>query len=385
MENVPDQNVEVPPAFQAETDANGALGLSQERMVPGQPELFTPPSPKPNRFFFGRFGLRAGYGILIVILVCAVLQMIAGVVAIAASGQMHEIMQARMAAKAHPNAPRPHVQIPFVPTLPIVEDAVVFLGLLGVCWLFSRGERRPLRAYGIGSYRIADILPGAFWGVLMLSAVVATLHALHLLVFDGRALSGASIAVYGIKWLFAFLCVGFAEEYMFRGYIQYAFLRGFWGLAERISAANPRPVAFALAAFTTSLIFACAHLGNGGENFFGLVQVFLAGVTFAYALWRTGSLWWGIGFHMTWDWAQSFLFGVADSGNISVGRLFVTHPQGRPLLSGGADGPEGSIFATIALLITVAIIHFTTRPGAQPALEQGTRPIHELNPAPEPA
>ena len=337
-------------------------------------------SPKPNSFFFGRFGLRAGYGIAILVVAWALLATIGGICGVAAEGRLGEIQRARAYAQAHPGAPRPHVSIPFEPALPLVEDAVVFLPLLGVCWLFSQGERRPLRAYGLGTYRVADIVPGAVWGVVIMSALVATLRALHLLVFDGRALSGAPIALYGIKWLLAFLFVGLAEEYVFRGYIQYAFLRGVWGSAERISAAQPRPVAVGLAAIITAVNLALAHPRNSGENHFGLFQVFVAGATFAYALWRTGSLWWGVGFHMTWDWAQSFLFGVADSGNVSVGRLFVTHPQGRPLLSGGADGPEGSIFATAALLLTIAIIRFTTRPGVQPALEQG--PLPDANAAP---
>lgn len=357
-------------------------GPEQQPSFADLPQFPAATQPAPNPFFFGRFGMRAGYGILIVIAIVFLLQGIGGIAALLASGQAAEVMHARAAAQANPSAPRPHVHLSFVPSMVIGQDAIVFLGLLAACWLFSRAERRPLRSYGIGRNRVMDILPGAFWGLIVLSAVVATLHALHLLVFDGRALYGNAILAYGLKWLLAFLLVGFAEEYMFRGYIQYAFLRGFWGLAERISAASPRPVAFLLASCATSLIFALAHITNGGENWFGLVQVFLAGLTFAYALWRTGSLWWGIGFHMTWDWAQSFLFGVADSGNISVGRLFITHPQGKPLLSGGADGPEGSLFATAALMLTILIIRFTTRPGMQPALEQG--PPREISGSQQP-
>ena len=98
--------------------------------------------------------------------------------------------------------------------------------------------------------------------------------------------------------------------------------------------------------------------------------MFLAGMTLSYTLWWTGSLWWGIGWHMAWDWAQSFLFGVADSGNISEGRLFVTHPTGNPLLSGGADGPEGSVLVVAALAVTVVLCRYTARRGVQPSLER---------------
>jgi len=335
----------------------------------------------PNKFFFGRFGLRAGYGMAIFIVAFAILTVVGGFFALAATGHLKEVISAQTQAKAHPGAPKPKLNLPFVPLLTIVSNGITFLGLLGLCWFFSKGERRPLRSYGIGSYRFSDVFAGAFWGLAMMSVLIFVLHAGHLLVFDGRALHGPAIILYGLKWLLAFLLVGFSEEYSFRGYLQFTLMRGVWGLAERISAANTRAIAFWIAATLLSLLFACAHLGNSGETFFGLVQVFLAGIAFAYALWRTGSLWWGIGYHMTWDWAQSYLFGVADSGNISVGRLFITHPVGKPILSGGPDGPEGSIFASIALLLTIVVIHFVHR-GEQPAVEQAPKP-DEL-PAPSP-
>jgi len=39
----------------------------------------------------------------------------------------------------------------------------------------------------------------------------------------------------------------------------------------------------------------------------GLVAGGLVGLLFSYSLWRSGSLWWAIGAHASWDWAQSFL------------------------------------------------------------------------------
>jgi membrane protease YdiL (CAAX protease family) len=328
-----------------------------------------PPAPvsQPNTVFFGRFGLRAGYSIAIFIVVFAIIFTIASLFGVAATGHLHDFVAAQAYAKAHPGTPPP--QPPFLPTLPIVSDGLSFLGLLFLCLLFSRGERRPFNSYGIGTNRLVDILPGALWGLIMMSVLVSILHAAHLLVFDTQNLHGLAILIYGLKWLLAFLFVGFSEEYTFRGYVQFTLMRGVWGLAEKLSPTSTRAVAFWIAATILSIVFALAHTGNGGETFFGLVQVFLAGITFAYALWRTGSLWWGIGFHMTWDWAQSFLFGVADSGNVSIGRLFITHPQGKSILSGGSAGPEGSIFASIALLLTIAIIHLSTRRGVQPPIE----------------
>ena len=82
-------------------------------------------------------------------------------------------------------------------------------------------------------------------------------------------------------------------------------------------------------------------------------------MVFCFSLWRTGSLWWAIGFHTSWDWSQSFLYGVADSGTMVQHHLLATHPVGKPILSGGATGPEGSIFIIAILALISLIILFT--------------------------
>lgn len=77
------------------------------------------------------------------------------------------------------------------------------------------------------------------------------------------------------------------------------------------------------------------------------------------SLWHTGSRWWAIGFHASWDWAQSFLYGVADSGIMVQHHFLSTHPIGKPILSGGATGPEGSIFLLAIMVLIILIILFT--------------------------
>jgi membrane protease YdiL (CAAX protease family) len=101
------------------------------------------------------------------------------------------------------------------------------------------------------------------------------------------------------------------------------------------------------------------HKGNPGESPIGLLSAGLAGMVFCLSLWRTGSLWWAIGFHTSWDWAQSFVYGVADSGLMTQHHLMATHPVGRPILSGGTTGPEGSVMILGAFVLIMLIIFFT--------------------------
>ncbi len=333
------------------------------------PEIVQPaptwPAPPPSQDngtkpFTGRFGLRAVWGILIFIALFVALTFALSVGTRVAEGKS-PLPKKSQAAQ--------HVGGDMSARGPIIGDGEGFVALACVAWLLCRIERRRIGVYGIGRNRMRDFLPGAFWGLAFLSLLVGVLRATHVLVFDGRALTGSAIFAFGAKWLAAFLFVGLAEEYLNRGYLQYTLTRGLFTQAERLSPTHARAIAFWAAAVLMSLLFGAGHLFNPGESAPGIIAVFLAGMTFSYALWHTGSLWWAIGFHMAWDWAQSFLYGVPDSGFLSGGRLFNTHPIGNPLLSGGTDGPEGSIYVIPTLLLVVVIIRFTTRRGAQPPLE----------------
>ena len=254
----------------------------------------------------------------------------------------------------------------------ITIEAINFAAILMVSLFMARLEDRTIGVFGLGGgHPIARFFHGALWGLIAMSILIATLRGLHLLVFDTRVLHGPAILAAAASQLFLFLLVGLFEEYLFRGYIQFTLTRGLVGLlsfGNRLSPRHTRAIAFWIAALLTSAFFLYAHTRNMGENWLGLLQIFLAGIVFIFALWRTGSLWWGIGFHMAWDWSQSFLYGVPDSGSLLHGRLFATHALGKPLLSGGTVGPEGSVLCVPVFLLTIAVLCFT-RSSPQPPLE----------------
>jgi hypothetical protein len=334
-----------------------------------------PPSPSAqDSILFGRFGLRAGWSALIFVPLFIVFSIILIVIALGVAGKLPQTI----ADMSHPaKVTQPHA----IPDLRAFEAfmprILQFGGLVLAGLALSRIERRRFSVYGIGRNRLADFLPGAFWGLATLSLLVAILRATHHLVFDAQVLHGVAIYSFGIKWLAVFIAVGLFEEYLSRGFLQFTLTRGVFGLAKKISFPHARAIAFTIAAFFMSLFFSAGHLHNARENPVGIVMTFLAAVVFSYALWRTGSLWWAIGNHMAWDWAQSFLYGVPDSGQISAGRLFHTHPTGNPLLSGGIDGPEGSVYVIPIMLLAVLIIRFTTKPGTQPPLDPEFQPVSE--------
>ena len=113
--------------------------------------------------------------------------------------------------------------------------------------------------------------------------------------------------------------------------------------------------AFAVAA----LVFGALHLANPGATPLAGATVAVAGLMFCALYALTGRLWVPIGFHFAWNLAQGYLFGAAVSGRDLGGSIAVStaRPGAQAWLTGGAFGPEASVFALILVsAITVAAL-----------------------------
>jgi uncharacterized protein len=309
----------------------------------------TPPSAL-RKIFIGNDGLRAGWSLLIFSALIA---------AIAFSGNI-------IGHKIHPPAPKaanPDTEI--TPLFGFLTEGISFLVVGIVTWIMSKIEGRPNSVYGLGgSRKLPHFLAGLAWGVACVSLLVLTLWKAGLLVIDGRLLFGADVARYGAIWLVDFLLAGLLEEYLTRGYLQYTLSRGLAGVYQWVfKTRHSRALGFWTSAVIFSILFGLGHGHNQGESPIGLLSASLASMVFCFSLWRTGSLWWAIGFHTSWDWGQSFLYGVPNSGTMVQHHLLVTHPAGKPILSGGTTGPEGSIFI-VAIVVVIGLIIFFTLPRA---------------------
>ena len=322
--------------------------------TPADPDATARPTLR--RLFFGDDGLRAGWSFLLFLIVV-------GIVTFAVfSSLAHFHLIPKPPAKGSPEAAAQLLNGQSFRSMAVPEAGLCFIFLLSSL-VMSLIERRPFARYGLTAKRMpVDLAAGLFWGLFSLSLLIGILLLTHTLAFDGVLLHGSAAALYALKWFLGFLLVGVFEEFFFRGYLQYTVSRGIAGIVRALNPADRNSFQWGFwgAAFLFSgLLFMAAHLNNSGESIWGIVSVGLAGAIFAFSLYRTGSLWWAIGFHTTWDWAQSYLYGVHDSGTVVQGHLLASHPLGAPMLSGGADGPEGSIFLIPVFLLALLIIHLT--------------------------
>lgn len=224
-----------------------------------------------------------------------------------------------------------------------IKAMMVFFVSLAT-WIVSRIEKRPLDDYGIPLRKAfgGKFWEGAVWGFAMLSAILLVLWVSGHFRVDSAVLAGGAVFLWAMAWGVAFLAVSLNEEFAFRGYWLFTMSRRlrFWPAALFLSA-----------------IFGVAHLRNQGESVLGIVQVVATGLLLCLMIRRTGTLWFAIGFHAAWDWAETFFYGTPDSGLLGVGRFLNSSVRGPNWLTGGSAGPEGSIFAILILLLCALLIH----------------------------
>jgi uncharacterized protein len=275
----------------------------------------TTAAPEPSivrKIFVGPSGIRAGWRLLMYVAMVAITALL-----------LNFVFQGR-----HPN----HLWSFFLAEL-FGAIAVVLPALV-----MSRIEKRPFGAYGLPAQGAFGKLfwNGAVWGLVAITLLLASLRSLHGFYFGHLALHGVRIIKFAVFWGVVFLLVGFFEEYLLRGYTQFTLASGigFWPAAALLSAS-----------------FGALHLSNKGESWLGALAAGLIGFFFCLTLRRTGNLWFAVGFHMSFDWGETFLYSVPNSGTVEPGHLLNSSFQGPRWLTGGTVGPEGSVFVFILIAL----------------------------------
>ncbi len=115
-----------------------------------------------------------------------------------------------------------------------------------------------------------------------------------------------------------------------------------------------RAVGPGLAIVVTAVLFGLAHRLNPALTALGLGNITLAGIWLGLVFYAPGGLWTATGAHLGWNLALAGL--AAPVSGIPFSIPWIDYFPGRPAwLTGGGFGPEGGVFATVALALGVGV------------------------------
>jgi uncharacterized protein len=218
------------------------------------------------------------------------------------------------------------------------------LSLLAYRWVVRRTERRePVEAAWDSAP--GGLLRGLLIGVGLFSAVIVNIAFLG----DYHVTGWGSVA--GAVGLFGFMAAAaVTEEVIFRGVI-FRIVEGWIGTWAALT--------------LTALVFGLMHLVNKDATLWGAIAIALSGggiLVSSYAATRT--LWLPIGLHFGWNFAQGGIFSTAVSGSGQSKGLLESVTSGPTLLTGGAFGPEASVYTVVAgVLVTAVFMAIARRRG----------------------
>jgi membrane protease YdiL (CAAX protease family) len=223
-------------------------------------------------------------------------------------------------------------------------------------WLMCLIDRTPFSNYGLcvspGWGRL--FVHGVVWGIVPSIVIVIPIWLAGGCSFHGLALKPADLILYAVLWALAFLAVGFAEEFTFRGYALRTLGQG---------------IGFWPAAVVLSFLFGLVHLlFKPDEGWIDPISVGLYGLFLCLTLRRTGTLWFAIGFHAASDYTDMVVFAEPNTGNAGkplTGHLLDVEFHGPAWLTGGPRGTEASALVFLILAALFYLFHRAYPPVAE--------------------
>ncbi|WP_294389514.1 CPBP family intramembrane glutamic endopeptidase [uncultured Clostridium sp.] len=204
-------------------------------------------------------------------------------------------------------------------------------------------EKKKINKMGITSIKkgYKELGIGLILGAITMSIVAVIIIATGNVKLV-NPISKPQVSISLLYGLIGFIFVGFGEEILSRGYIMSVLkqTRNKW-----------------LILIGPALIFAALHLGNEGIDVLAFINLFLVGVLFAYMFMKSKNIWMPIGYHITWNYFQGYIWGFGVSG-ISVNGLYKVENVTNNIINGGAFGPEGGIIVTIVTCLTFGIVYW---------------------------
>jgi len=252
--------------------------------------------------------------------------------------------------------------VPDSPAIPLASSVAGLVGAVLTVWLAGRFlDRRSFSDFGfnLGAGWWLDLLFGMVLGALLISAVFLVELGMGWVEIVGAFETfgvGAPFALAVLLPVVMFLCGGFSEETVFRGY-------QLKNAAEGLNypALGPRG-AVLLAWVLSSVFFGALHADNPSATPISTLNIVLAGLMLGFGYVLSGELAIPIGLHITWNFFQGAVYGFPVSGFGPFGATFLaTRQTGPDLWTGGSFGPEAGLLAPAVMLLGISLIALRNR------------------------
>lgn len=285
--------------------------------------------------FQGPYGLRAGWRLVLYLLLFVVVSGILAA-AVAAAGLSQSMLATTSSALS---------------------------GALVAGWVMVRVvDQRPVEALGFAAEPagLRDSAVGTLAGGAMLGAAVVLLAVAGTARWVAEPGTASEyVAALGLALVFFWVAAAL-EEVLFRGYPFQVLVQGI-GVWPTL--------------LVTSALFTYVHGRNPNVTALALANIFLAGFMLGVAYLRTRSLWFATAVHMGWNWAMSALLDFPVSGLRPFDAPYYdAHETGADWWTGGAFGPEAGVAATVTLALGTAWLMRTRRIGESARMRE-LRPL----------
>ncbi len=179
---------------------------------------------------------------------------------------------------------------------------------------------------------------------MLVGSGLYTAGVLILMVLGFARIEGMNPVSIMIPAIAMALSSGFLEEMLFRGAL-FRIVEEWLGSWASV--------------IISSVVFGFVHLMNPSATLTGAIFISIeAGLLLAAAYMLTRRLWLGIGFHISWNYTQSAVFGGIVSGGVFEPGLFTTVITGPELITGGSFGLEASLIPCILATSTGAYLAY---------------------------
>ncbi|MFZ1789161.1 MAG: CPBP family intramembrane glutamic endopeptidase [Saprospiraceae bacterium] len=221
---------------------------------------------------------------------------------------------------------------------PIIHCLSLIVLLVSYYYLFHFYDKRKITELST-KYLLKEMFGGFFLGFFTISLSIFILY-----ILGYYQIMSISTTYYSMKFFTVLLVAALVEDLFHRGLIIRVCEN--W-LGTHLS-------------LVIGMLVEMQHIFNPNSNLFSLFYYLIWGFTMSMMFIYTKRIWLPYFFHIGWNFSQPFygsnLTGVNDMGSIIQSKF-----NGPELLTGGAVGIEGSIFAASFLLLIGIILYYLAR------------------------